>query len=145
MTILGKQHSVSCINLLGHLNRPMCYLMLSEQVSLSPLMKLTEAQWAADMKYTWSAACNISKQTDKRSFWAAEVVYMLIMQPHCSLHTMVSVCLSQFWCNVCFKSLRWLPVCQKIDFKILLLVYKALNVLRIEHIWSTCTGIGRVI
>jgi len=25
------------------------------------------------------------------------------------------------------KSLHWLPVCQRIDFKILLLVYKALN------------------
>ena len=67
--------------------------------SLITFMKLTAAQWevynvlpAADMKYTWSAACNITKQTDKRSFWAAEVVYMLIMQPHCSMHRMVSVC-----------------------------------------------------
>ena len=42
------------------------------------------------MKYTWSAECNITKKTDKRSFRAAKVVYMLIMQPHCSLHRMIS-------------------------------------------------------
>ena len=56
-------------------------------------MKLPAAQQevynvlpAADMKYTWSATCNIRKQADKISFWAAKVVYMLIMQPHHSLH-----------------------------------------------------------
>ena len=98
---------------------PMCCLIMSEQVSLSPslitLMKLTAAQWevckvlpAASMKYTFSAACNITKQADKRSFWAAKVVYMLIMQPHCSLHRMFFVCLSQFGFN---ESLHWLSVC----------------------------------
>ena len=68
--------------------------------------------------------------------------YMLIMQPHCSLHRMVSVCLSQFWFKVFFKSLHWLPVCRKIDFKILLLVHQELNVLRTEHIWFTCMALG---
>ena len=32
------------------------------------------------------------------------------------------------------KSLHWLPVCQRIDFKILLLVYKALNGLGPKYI-----------
>ena len=86
---------------------------------------------------TWSAACDIRKQIDKRSFWAAKVVYMLVTPPHCGLHRKVSACLSQFWLNVFFKSLHWLPVCQKTDFKILFLVCKALKVLRTEHIWYT--------
>lgn len=32
------------------------------------------------------------------------------------------------------RSLHWLPVCQRIDFKILLVVYKALNGLRLKYI-----------
>uniref|UniRef100_A0A3Q3G3E6 Uncharacterized protein n=1 Tax=Labrus bergylta TaxID=56723 RepID=A0A3Q3G3E6_9LABR len=44
------------------------------------------------------------------------------------------------------RSLHWLPVCQRIDFKILLLVYRALNGLgpRRACIPSPCRGSGHL-
>ena len=38
------------------------------------------------------------------------------------------------------KSLHWLPMCQRIDFKILLLVYKALNDLGQQYIYDLLVG-----
>ena len=81
--------------------------------------------------------CNSMKQTHTQSVLAAIFVYTHTMQPFCH-HRMVSVCFFQLWFNVCFfffKSLHWLPVCQKTDFKILLFVCKALNVFRTKCIW----------
>ena len=45
--------------------------------------------------------------------------------------------LSQFWFNVLLKSLHWLPGCQKMDFKIISVIYKSINVVRTEYIWFT--------
>ena len=93
-------HSCHLFNLFNMLKvfGPMCCLIMSEQVSLSTslitLMKQT-AQWEF-YKFWRLPVISWSKQI-KRSFCAAEVVYMLIMQPHCSLCRMYLVCLSQFW------------------------------------------------
>ena len=74
----------------------------------------------------------------------------------CSLYSFIVVCTEWFLCVclssclMCFLSHCSDSLCVKRflklkDFKILLLVYKELSVLRTEHIWFTCTGNGRVI